>query len=96
MDEDYSDRIFISELEGILERDAKTIRCWVRDARKVFVAIGALPAGGGYLPQLLWPDREENGRGRIFWSSDQISGLKAFAAEKDRRKGWQGATAQAP
>ncbi len=96
MDDEYHGRIFISDLEEILERDARTIRCWVRDARKIFEAAHSLPVGFGYLPQELWPEREDGGRGRIFWHQGQIDGLKAFAAEKDRRRGWQGATAPTP
>jgi hypothetical protein len=94
--DDFSDRIFIAELEEMLARDARTIRCWVRDAKRVYDVAGGLPADGGYLPEDLWPTREENGRGRIFWRSDQLDGVKAFAAEKERRKGWQGASTTTP
>ncbi len=93
--DDFSDRIFIAELEEMLARDARTIRCWVRDAKRMSILAGGAETDG-YLPSELWPEREENGRGRIFWRQDQIDGLKAFAAEKDRRKGWQGASTTTP
>lgn len=84
------DQIFMAELQDLLGRNERTIRCWVRDAaRMARVAGEGVDLPDGYLPSGLRPQQEENGRKRIFWSPDQIDGLRAFAEEKDRRKGWQ-------
>ncbi len=96
MNSDHPDKIFISELgrDDMLGRNERTIRTWVRDARKMFDAVGSVP--DGYLPVELWPSNEDGGRRRIYWLHEQLDGLRAFAEEKDRRKGWQGATVPTP
>jgi len=83
------DQIFIGELEQILDRDNRTIRTWVREAKSVasYRPDGEPPEG--YLPRDLWPDQEGGGRRRIFWSHDQIVGLRDFAEDKSARRGWQ-------
>jgi hypothetical protein len=66
-------RIYIGELEQELQRAAHTIRQWV--------AQGALPAE-------LRPSRE-GGRQRMYWTVDQLPGLREFAREREQRRGWQ-------
>ncbi len=82
-------RIFIVELgrDDMLGRNERTIRSWVRDARAMFDALGHVP--DGYLPEDLWPTREDSGRRRIFWYEYQLVGLRDFADDKSSSRGWK-------
>lgn len=87
---DDTDKILLTELQQIIGRDRRTIDSWVREARRISDITGQDPPDG-YLPRALWPENEDWGHKRVFWPRDDvvIDGLKAFAAEKDRRKGFQ-------
>jgi hypothetical protein len=79
------DRIYIEDLArkpaangqpastGLLDRAAHTIRQWVNQ---------------GLLPEHLAPARE-GGRQRMYWTREQIPGLREFAEEREGRRGWQ-------
>lgn len=88
--EEQSDVIYIMEMASALKRDEHTVRRWVRDSEIIFVEAGFIPNDRGYLPRELWPEREEEGRGRIYWNLDQVDGMKDFAKMKAARKGWAG------
>jgi len=89
MADDDDDRVYIGEMAQALERRVGTIRAWVQSARNIHDLLGHLPEGGCYLPQDLWPAREEAGYHRLYWTADQVDGLRAFAEEMSRRKGWK-------
>lgn len=84
-------QIFIAELEELIGRNERTIRTWIRDARKIAEIAGNRDLPDGYLPVDLWPDQECVGRRRIFWREGQVVGLKDFADDKSARRGWPGA-----
>lgn len=65
------DRIYIGALAESLGRAPHTIRQWLR--RKDF-------------PKGLRPARE-GGREKIYWTPDQVAGLKEYAAERLQQRG---------
>ncbi len=89
---DGDDKILLADLALQLDRDAHTVRRWVRDAENVRRIAGRLPTDMGFLPEHLWPGRESGGRHRIYWTTEQVEGMRAFAAEKAGRMGWQAGT----
>jgi hypothetical protein len=101
-------KIYIDEMASLLDRSDKTIRSWVRDApashaladaradklekndKKEEKAIAKIRAGA--LPVHLYPQKE-SGRGKIFWTRDQLEDMKSFSEIKVERKGWDRAAA---
>jgi len=83
-------RVFIGAMARILKRYEHTVRRWVKESEAIYEIVGEVPEGKGFLPQDLWPEREPEGRRRIFWWSDQIEGMQEFAALKELRQGWHG------
>jgi hypothetical protein len=83
-------RIYIADMASRIGREEHTVRRWVRESEKVFGYAGDVPEDQGFLPRDLWPERETDGRKRIWWRADQIDELKAFATVKGSRKGWRG------
>jgi 3'-phosphoadenosine 5'-phosphosulfate (PAPS) 3'-phosphatase len=77
------DRIYLPELTEILGRNQRTIRNWIRDSERF---IGT-DDSKQFLPYHLWPNRE-GGRQRLYWTPDQIDGLKEFANLKNKLRGW--------
>lgn len=86
------DRVFIGQMASILGRYEHTVRRWVRESEKIFVLAGFVPPNQGLMPQDLWPEREPDGRKRIWWKADQVDELKKFADMKESRRGWHGAS----
>lgn len=71
--EDDAHHIYIEEMSKLLDRRVHTIRQWI---------------GGSHLPRKLMPKRE-GGRRKIYWTEDQVEGLKKFAEERSRSQGWK-------
>lgn len=84
--------VFIAKMANILGRYEHTVRRWVRESEKIFVLAGFVPPNQGLMPQDLWPEREPEGRKRIWWRADQVDELKRFADMKESRRGWHGAS----
>lgn len=84
--------VFIADMASRIGREEHTVRRWVRESEKVFGYAGDVPEDQGFLPRDMWPEREEDGRKRIWWRADQIDDLKDFAEVKGRRKGWHGSS----
>lgn len=78
-------KIYIAEMASELTRAEHTIRQWLREKARA-------PEDPNALPDELVPHRE-GGRARIYWTIEQLAGMRAFAAERDGRRGWQGQTA---
>lgn len=71
-------RIYIADMAGQLERAEHTIRQWL---------------GRSDFPRALEPQRE-GGRNKIFWTEDQLGGMRAYADERERQRGsWGRASA---
>lgn len=77
-------KIYIAEMALELARSEHTIRQWLREKKRA-------PDDITCLPDDLIPHRE-GGRDRIFWLPEQLSGMRTFADERERRRGWQGQT----
>lgn len=86
------DRVYIAEMASIIGRYEHTVRRWVREAEKVFGYAGFVPDDQGLLPQEHWPEREPEGRKRLYWRNDQVEQMKSFAQMKESRRGWHGAS----
>lgn len=72
-----ADRIYIDDIAVRIGRAAHTVRQWVR--RPDFPA--ALAPG------------LEGGRNKLYWTEDQVQGLRAYAAERESLRGDFGRTA---
>lgn len=68
------DRIYIEELARLLVRSTNTIRQWLR--REDF-------------PSAARPSKE-GGRGKFFWTKDQLSVIEEYASERSSARGWDG------
>ena len=91
VEEQDDPRVFLPELAKLLDRREHTIRRWIGEARKVYSLLGGEkpPPEEGFLPDELWPQEETEGRRRMYWSADQVDGLREFAEAKAGRRGWQ-------
>lgn len=78
------DRIYLEVMAAELHRAPHTIRQWLREKERE-------PANRDNLPDELVPHRE-GGRAKIFWTASQLEGMRAFAAARERRRGWQAAS----
>lgn len=84
------ERAYLADMARLLDRSQNTIRAWVHEAQTIAeMTGGVVPADRGLLPKDLWPEREGHGRRRVYWSSGQVGGMRAFAQIKDSRKGWK-------
>jgi hypothetical protein len=90
-DQSVDDRVFLPELAEMLGRTEKAIRTWIGEARKVYALLDGRrpPVEEGFLPDELWPQIEEEGRRRMYWTTDQVKGMREFAEAKAGRRGWQ-------
>lgn len=83
-------RIFIASMARILDRYEHTVRRWFKESEAIYDIVGEVPDGRGFLPHELWPNREPEGRRRLFWRPEQVEGMQEFAHVKELRKGWAG------
>lgn len=79
------DKVYIEAMAAELVRSVHTLRQWLREKERE-------PANPANLPDELVPSRE-GGRAKIFWTHGQLAGMRAFAEERERRRGWQGQAA---
>ena len=78
---DGDGKIYLPEMAAELSRAEHTLRSWLRDKERA-------PQDPDQLPDDLVPHRE-GGRQRIYWTPDQLHGMREYAAERERRRGWQ-------
>jgi hypothetical protein len=85
------DRVYLPELAQQLGRQQHTIRRWLGEARKMYSLLEGRkpPPEEGFLPDELWPMEEPDGRRRMYWTKDQVEGMREFAEAKAGRRGWQ-------
>lgn len=74
------DRIYLGEMAEHLDRAEHTIRQWLREKVRE-------PNNTDNLPDELVPDREPP-RNKIFWTRAQLVGMRAYALEREGRRGW--------
>lgn len=78
---DDSERIFLPAMAVELGRQPHTIRQWLREKERE-------PSNPNNLPSELIPHRK-GGLQQIFWTHDQLEGMRAFAEARAARRGWR-------
>lgn len=85
MNDAAEDKVYIEAMAEMLDRSVHTIRQWLREKERE-------PGNPVNLPDSLVPSRE-GGRQKIYWIYGQVDGMRAFADERESRRGWQGQAA---